>query len=493
VSSQRSALEQLKIAVGDLIDRSDERDDLGDLTRYAEDPLGFFRDILKVQPWSKQEEIAAAVQKHRKVHVRGAVGVGKDAGAAWIALWWAYAVRGLVLATSSTARQVVEQLARREIGGAFRRAGLPGELLTTGLRVGDETRALFFTSAESQAYRGFHHPHTLVLISEAGGVDAGAFEGLLDCAVGVDDRVLAYGNPFLPSGPFFTAYREAKWHKIRVSALEHPNVVERRVVIPGGITAEWVAEQDHEGPFYAPRVLGEFPSDAINALIKREWLEQAAALYASGAFEIEARTKGYVLALDVARSELGDHSCLCTTEGPVVRGFKLWREPNARTLRDHVTKELTALHIPKNGVSYDHTIRLLGQTPCPRAKLIIDARGVGGPVYDELQAEQWPVAVFDSGLRAKDSTRFVNSRAAAFWALREKLERSKLAMAHDDVLWEELLALRWTENLKQQITIESKNELRRTLGRSPDKADALAMAVGGAHRTVSGLAAFTQW
>ncbi|HEV8263727.1 MAG TPA: hypothetical protein VGQ06_02170 [Gemmatimonadales bacterium] len=489
MSSIGSKLDALKLAVGDLIDRRDTSSDLGDLRRYADDPLGFFRDVLHVEPWSKQEEIAQSVVANRKSHVRGAVGVGKDAAGGWIALWWAYAREGLCLVTSSTARQVVEQMMRREIGGAFRRAKLPGELLTTGLRVGEETRILAFTSQEGQSYRGFHHPRTLVLISEASGVDAEAWEGLLDCAVGADDRVLVYGNPISPVGPFFDAYRRPGWHKIRVSALD---LIDTGREIPGAVTAEWVAEQDTDSPFYASRVLGEFPENAINALIRREWLEQAAALHKSGV--LGDSQASYRCALDVAHSEMGDQSCLCITRGAVVHGFKLWREPNARTLRKHVVEALHALRIyrnvpadiPAGMVSYPDGL------PPASGTLVVDARGVGGPVCDELRADNWPISKYDSGARAKKADRFNNTRAESYWTLREKLEKGKLAMAYDADVWEELLALRWSENHKKQIEIESKKELRRTLGRSPDRADALAMAVG--HKSIwSGLVSLGQW
>src|SRR5207244_280936 len=103
-------LEKLKLAVGDLIERGNASSAHGDLRRYADDPLGFCRDVLKVDPWSKQEEIAEAVRDRPQVHVRGANNLGKDAISAWLALWWAYAKEGLVLLTSASERQVREIL-----------------------------------------------------------------------------------------------------------------------------------------------------------------------------------------------------------------------------------------------------------------------------------------------------------------------------------------------------------------------------------------------
>ena len=61
--------------------------------------------------------------------------------------------------------------------------------------------------------------------SEAQGVEDYAWEGVLACVTGSDDRVLAVGNPLEPSGRFFHASRAPGWRSIRISAFEHPNVL----------------------------------------------------------------------------------------------------------------------------------------------------------------------------------------------------------------------------------------------------------------------------
>jgi len=497
VSSQRSALDQLKLAVGDLIERRDERSDLGDLRRYADDPLGFCRDILRVEPWFRQEEIARSVLAHRKTHVRGGVGLGKDAAAGWLALWWAYAREGLVLLTSATQRQVVEQMMRREIGGAFRRAKLPGELLTTGLRVGDETRMLAFTSSDAASHRGYHHPRTLVLISEAFGVEDFAWHGLLDCAVGPDDRVLAYGNPTAPTGPFYDKYRRPDWNKLRLSALEFPNVVEGRQIIPGGTSREWVEEQDPGSPFYAANVLGEFPETAINSLVTIAWLERAAALHAAGAFEGAAKRRPFVCGLDVARSFDGDASCLCVTQGSIVRAFHLWRERDSTVLRRRVEEQLRTLRIyprPPDDLPPGMAPTWPDGVAPSGGRVVLDAHGLGGPVFDELRRDRWPVKDFSAARRARDPERFANARAEAYWQVRGLLERGELALPRDAALFEELQATTWAQNAKQQIQIVDKDAIRKTLGRSPDRLDALVMALLGTGRgSVSGLGFVGQW
>ncbi|HEY6159475.1 MAG TPA: hypothetical protein VIV88_18670 [Gemmatimonadales bacterium] len=490
-------LDKLKLAVGDLIERGNASSAHGDLRRYADDPLGFCRDVLDVDPWSKQEEIALAVRDHPQVHVRGANNLGKDAVAGWLALWWAYAREGLVLLTSASERQVREILMRREIGGAFRRAQLPGELLTTGLRVGEETRMLAFTSDDSSRYTGFHHPRVLALVSEAQGVDEAALEGLYTSAGGEQDRLVVYGNPVSPTGWFYRTSRpHTAWHKIQVSAFDLLGSGRR---IPGAVTQAGVdrlaAEYGTDSPIYQARVLGEFPSHAINALVQPAWLERAAAAWDARTLEPDTRGKTIISGLDVARSEAGDASCLCVTQGPVVRSFHIWRESDTTVLRQRVEAQLRSLRVYPR---WDSDWGVVGMTPDglpPVAgRVVVDAHGLGGPVYDELKKQRWSVAEFSAAKRATEPDRFVNARAEAYWTLRQKLEQGKLALPRDGALFEELQAVTWTQNARQQIQVVAKDEIRASIGRSPDRADALVLALSGAGNSgYSGLASFASW
>ena len=90
---------------------------------------------------------------------------------------------------------------------------------------------------------------------------------------------------------------------------------------------------------------------------------------------------------------------------------------------------------------------------------------------------RYPVSKYDSGAKPWKPLQFANKRAEEHWGLRTKLERHELAIPFDLALWDELLAVRWSENEKGQVQIESKDSVRNTLGRSPDRLDALVMAL----------------
>jgi hypothetical protein len=117
--------------------------------------------------------------------------------------------------------------------------------------------------------------------------------------------------------------------------------------------------------------------------------------------------------------------------------------------------------------------------PSDMGLIIIDAVGVGAGVFDALEESEWAVVEFNGGMRAIEDKRFRNARAESFWYLREALERGELAIPNVQPLLQELYALTWGETSTGHVAMDSKRELKRDLGRSPDYADSLAMAVYG--------------
>ena len=44
---------------------------------WQADPVGYVREVLRFDPWSKQREILEAVRDHKRVAVRSCHGIGK--------------------------------------------------------------------------------------------------------------------------------------------------------------------------------------------------------------------------------------------------------------------------------------------------------------------------------------------------------------------------------------------------------------------------------
>lgn len=112
----------------------------------------------------------------------------------------------------------------------------------------------------------------------------------------------------------------------------------------------------------------------------------------------------------------------------------------------------------------------------------IDVIGVGASAYDATRQRRRAIGVnFGAGSDRTDRSgkfNFANVRAEAYWTLREALDPdygATLALPPDKELLGDLCAPKWSIK-SGRIYIESKDEIIKRLGRSPDCADSVAIA-----------------
>lgn len=121
------------------------------------------------------------------------------------------------------------------------------------------------------------------------------------------------------------------------------------------------------------------------------------------------------------------------------------------------------------------------------AAVNIDVIGVGASVYDHCQAMlagNIHAINFGAGCESADKTgqlRFANMRAFAYWSMREALDPSLptdelLALPSDKRLLADLTAPRWRMT-PRGVQVEPKEEIKKRIGRSPDSADAVVLAL----------------
>jgi hypothetical protein len=87
---------------------------------------------------------------------------------------------------------------------------------------------------------------------------------------------------------------------------------------------------------------------------------------------------------------------------------------------------------------------------------------------------------------------FANLRSASWWNLRELLDpaqRHGIALPPDDLLIGDLTAPRWRMTSGGKILLESKDDIRKRIGRSTDDGDAVVMAFWRSMAMVGGFLA----
>ena len=239
-------------------------------------PLVFARDVLQVKLWSKQEEVLGALTVHKRVAVKSGNGLGKGYCAAVAVLWFLYSHDpAIVLSTAPTFRQV-RHILWRQIRRLHRRAAatLGGKILDTRWKMAEDRYALGLSADTADQFQGFHSPNLFIVVDEAEGVGEEIYEAIESITTSAETRLLLIGNPTTVTGAFRRAFYQERhlYHIISISALDNPTVQAGKAVIPGLTTEAWVQERretwGEDNPIYRARVLGEFPDQAEDTLIK---------------------------------------------------------------------------------------------------------------------------------------------------------------------------------------------------------------------------------
>lgn len=488
IGSLDSLMSRLTEDLGELVaaHEAGERPAARDFRAYADRPVDFCREVLGTEPWSKQREICEAVQRHPLVVVQSAVATGKDHIAAALALWACFARGAFVLITAPTDRQLTEI-----IGGHLRRhfrsGGLPGELFARALRVADpHAGILMLTSSAVDRLQGFHAPEMFVIASEMQGLEDWAIDALQGCAVGDRDRILGLGNPLRPLGRFYRACQDGSgWRRIVITAHEFPNVAEGKQIIPGGITRRAIEQARREwgtgSPQYLARIEAQFPTEAADSLVRREWLAAAAALWRER-MQVD-RPRQLSAALDVARGG-ADKCVLAIGDGQTVRGLYEFSgagggvavaEESCRIL-DREGWPLLKPHLRQ----FCRTSGTLDRLAHCR-RVTVDEVGLGASPLDQFRREGYPAVGFNGAHEPSDpqaKQRMLNRRAESYWHVRKLLEAGTLALPDDERLFEELLATTYEiQPASGKLKVGDKDTIRGLIGRSPDRADAVAMLV----------------
>lgn len=259
---------------------------------YKWDPVGFMVDILGVDPWLCQREIAELLVHHPRVSVAACYASGKTFLAACLVLWWLFTRAAcLVVTTAPTGRQVKELLWNEiKLLHGRSKVRLGGKILTRETRISEARRGYGVAGDGKSTNAGYHTESGCVLfiVDEKAGMKREVladFDGLM-----VDEaecRELGIGNPVSTEGPFFDEHNSekegARWKLYSISALKTPNLTGTgadKKKYPGLVSASWVEDKrkkwGEKHPLWVTKVEGRFWVVAGNQkVVPKEWVELA--------------------------------------------------------------------------------------------------------------------------------------------------------------------------------------------------------------------------
>ena len=446
--------------------------------KKLQDPSYFAKKILNKKLWPMQAEILQSVRDNMRTAVRSCHGIGKTFTAAMCILWFLYThPKAIVLSTAPTWRQV-EKLIWKEIRSAYREAAIPlgGNLLpkTPELHlIHDEWYAAGLSTNEPDRFQGFHEEHILVIVDEAAGVNLEIYEAIEGILTSSGARLLLIGNPTAIGTPFYDAFTKNMDYKtFHISAFDTPNFTAygitpediandtwqektKETPYPRLITPQWVSDRykawgESSAP-YQVRVMGNFPQQGEDTLIPLLWIELAMERW-----EETPEGKPVQLGVDVAAYG-SDKTVIAVRKGNKLTVLNVYSQKNTRE-----TTGLVVQYARENGTE----------------KIAVDEIGIGRGVVDSLEEEGYYGVGVNVAERSSDPERYHNLRAELWYNFRELLDPYKepIALPPDNELLSELASVKYKVDARGAIQIESKEDMKKRLGHSPDRADAAVLA-----------------
>ncbi len=459
-----------------------------------QDPVLFASHVLGMELWAREMEILRTIKSHRRTAIKACHGVGKTFTLAVAGLWWlARYPEGVVLTTSSTMRQVSTQL-WLEIHRLAEHARVRyPKLKSSELTFRDERNfALGFSTNQAINFQGYHAPQLLIIADEAPGIEPGIFDAIAGTMAGGRVHIVMAGNPTIPSGPFFDAFTKERglWKCLSIDAFDSPNLaglnLEQLLAMdpadggplddnpfPQLVTRRWVFEQyqawwhgnENSSPQWLSRVLARFPDQSENALFKMKWLERARERTLQNPIT-DAGSGPLVAGVDVGggESETVVYVCEFTSNRPKIIRMGAWRGEDTR----------------------GQVVSLLKEFRTRLSLVRVDAVGIGHNFGLHLRDCRFPVEMVNVGMPCEirpqmaenDPTRrFVNLKACFYQALADAFERDQIEGLTDEETIGQLSGLLCELDSQGRMKIESKEKARARGVRSPDRAEALMLAL----------------
>ena len=461
-----------------------------EVSQFYDDPLGF---CLWAYPWDSEklkgfggpdkwaeeylirlgEEVrkrgfdgSTAVPAIRMATTSGH-GVGKSCMTAWIILWTMSTrphCKGVVTANTSTQ---LESKTWSELS-KWKEMCITGDWFTINTGKGalriyhndfPETwrcDAITCREEQSEAFAGLHAANStpFYIFDEASAVPDIIWKVAEGGLTDGEPHMHAFGNPTRNSGAFSECFTTMK-HRWICRAVDSRNVkITNKVQIE-----EWKEDYGEDSDFFRVRVRGVFPRADNSQFISVETVAAA-----------KARAPYYdfndpcVISCDVARFG-SDDTIIVVRRGRDARSVPWVKLHGCDTMQvAQRIIDLAAVHKPD--------------------AIMVDGGGVGGGVVDRLRMLKQPVMEVQFGANSDaDSSmvdgavRYYNKRAEIYGRMREWLAGGSIP--DDPDLVKELTGVEYGYAMKDGhdcILLEKKSDMKKRLGVSPDRADALAIS-----------------
>jgi len=455
---------------------------LEDPVKYFVERLGIPEDKIDVHEKLLLRTLPRAIREHKAIVVSSANAMGKDWAISGRASLWFYEcfTPCKVIMTAPTERQTLDVM-WSELRTAYssRTVTDPIGRMTTGkLMTSDEHFITAFTTKEGKEqvgkFQGFHSPRLMIIVSEAQAVDDAIFEQIDSITMAQYCLPIYLGNPLTNTGRFAKMIEETEKHiVIHFDAYDCINVKEKRQVLPGLVSWEWVqdkeerwnADKSGKDPRYMARVRGRLPLTSINSIISKELYDKCTGrvlTWWSGLYG--------TIGVDPALTGTDDMVISVWFSGKVHDEWVIPYNENETIAAGKIQMKLNE-HFPNGG-----------------AVIVIDSDGLGIKVANAFE-KMMPANPINNNVLIKYrgscndreivDTQYENTRADAHFYAKQRMMDGHICLDSNDYAREEAVSVLYFTNKRGRIQIEDKDDLKERLSRSPNRWDARVCAIWG--------------
>lgn len=462
----------------------------GDRPPYFDDPVGWVQEYVLFPPGQGltpyQAEILSAVPRHHQVAARGPRGAGKTAPAAlavhWFALTREAAGVDWKIGTVAPSWRQLEFLWREVKKWSKRidwdKLGRPPykadsnapELMKFGIQL-EYGNAFANATDDAETVEGAHGDEVLYILDEAKRIDQGVFDALEGIFSGSGEGMSQQGYRLMLSTPGSPIGRFYEVHARRPGFedwwVRHVTLPE--AIASGRLTEAWAEKMrkqwGEQSALYQQQVLANFANDDQEGVLPLSWVEAAVERWYD--WKRSGEDPGPLTHVGADVGETHDRSVVALRHGRIIT--ELQTLPRGETM-ETAGRIAAVLNTNRNAICRP------------------DAIGIGAGVGSRLAEQGYRVEPFNASRRTDqvdlpEQHTFFNMRAAGWWTLRELLDPANAGLfqggillpPHDELIGE-LTAPRWRVLSGAVIKVESKDDIRRRIGRSTDHADAVMQA-----------------
>jgi hypothetical protein len=449
-----------------------------DMARFYADPLGFVMFCFDWQngdlegwdgpdDWQREflSRLGEAIRNRLpgepiRFAVKTGRGPGKTAVEAWLILWLMSTRPHFAgFATANTGDQLDDKL-WRELALWWGRAINKHWFQWTATRfyqVDHKTTwgvdALKWSENNPDALGGLHNAGRgqAAIVDEGSGVPGTIYDVIDATMTDPDSFQLVFGNPMRKSGRFYELFTRFahRWLNMTVDCRRAKAPNQRKIQED---IEDWGLDSDH----IRINVLGEFPEQDAQTLIPLPLIEAARERETQGCERYRP-----IWGVDVARFG-DDRTTRCIRRHRKVEKVDAWRGLSTMQVAGRIKAD------------WDEC----GLDDRP-SHIVVDVIGIGAGVVDrlmELELEDTVIVPLNVSESPAIKERFHKLRDEMYWKGREWFE-ARDCECHDVSVGAELADVLYSYTSAGKIKVESKDDIKERLGRSPDIGEAFLLSL----------------